>query len=339
VHDIQFARGMNPARHAQASRALAQLVRALEPDLVHAHFSAAIFTTALAHSSAWPTTMATFHGLSFPAQRGWKAAVLRQVETWAARQFDAVWVLTDDDRDRLRAASSTIRVETLSSFGVGCNLAKFEPPSSAAKSERRGELGFREQDRVFAFVGRFVDFKGFALTARAFLRLAEEDSSARLLLIGARDPLHPTGLTPAEERALWNSTRMLDTGFRRDVHRYLVAADALVFPSSREGMPVCAMEALAMGVPVITRASRGCRHVVRDGIDGLVLEDCSAENLRAAMRGLTGDPALRDRLSQNAIAGRDRFARRHFIEEQKRILARVADAVPSRAPRLEPAYS
>ncbi|HEX8680333.1 MAG TPA: glycosyltransferase, partial [Chthoniobacterales bacterium] len=257
LHEIHFARGMNPARHVQASRALAQLVRELQPDLVHAHFSAAIFTTALAHRANWPTTIATFHGLSFPAMNGWKRVVLRAVESWAAARFDAVWVMSDDDRDCLRAASRSSHIETLSSSGVGCNLTKFTPPTPPEKSARRRELGMREQDRVFAFVGRFVEFKGFALAARAFLDLAARDPAARLLLIGARDPLHPTGLTPAEERVLWSSTRVLDVGFRKDVHRYLLAADALVFPSRREGMPVCAMEALAMGVPVITRASRG----------------------------------------------------------------------------------
>jgi glycosyltransferase involved in cell wall biosynthesis len=323
----------------QASRALAQLVRELQPDLVHAHFSAAIFTTALAHRANWPTTMATFHGLSFPAMNGWKRVVLRAVESWAARRFDTVWVMSDDDRDCLRAASRSSHIETLSSSGVGCNLTKFTPPTPPEKSARRRELGMREQDRIFAFVGRFVEFKGFALTARAFLDLAARDPAARLLLIGARDPLHPTGLTPAEERVLWSSTRVLDVGFRKDVHRYLLAADALVFPSRREGMPVCAMEALAMGVPVITRASRGCRHVVRDGVDGVVLDDCSIENLCAAMRRLTSDLPLHDRLSREAVRGRDRFARRHFIDEQKRILASVANPASTRSPQLEPAYS
>ena len=336
LHEIKFSRGMNPSRHFRASRELDQLVRLLRPDLVHAHFSAAIFTTALARSSHWPVTMATFHGLSFPARHGWKATVLRQVETWAARQFDAVWVLSDDDRDRLRAVSPATMVETVRSYGVGCNLTKFSPPSPKEKAARRSELGFTSKDRVFAFVGRFVDFKGFALTARAFLQFSANDPTARLLLIGARDPLHRTGLTSAEEKALWSSARVMDVGFRRDVHRYLIAADAMVFPSAREGMPVCAMEALAMGVPVITRDARGCRDVVRDGIDGIVLRDCSIGTLGAAMERLGNDHVFRERLAANAIAGRDRFARSHFIDEQKRILQNLTPARP-RQRELEPA--
>lgn len=327
LHEIQFPRGMNPGRHLRAARALDRLVETLRPDLVHAHFSAAIFTTALARTPRWPVTIATFHGVSFPASEGWKAVVLRLVETWAARRFDGVWVLTDDDRDRLRAAARDSVVETLTSCGVGCDLARFAPPSSTSREARRAELGFARGACVFAFVGRFVDFKGFALTVRAFFRHAANDPAARLLLIGSRDPLHATGLTATEERALDRSPQVTHAGYRDDVHRYLAAADVLVFPSRREGMPVCVMEALAMGLPVITRDARGCREVVRHGVDGMVLRECTVETLHAAMARLAEDSALRQRLAANAVAGRERFGRGDFIREQKRLLENLVPAV------------
>jgi glycosyltransferase involved in cell wall biosynthesis len=66
----------------------------------------------------------------------------------------------------------------------------------------------------------------------------------------------------AEDHAYKNCAQIIDAGYTDDVASYLAISDAMVFPSQREGMPVCLMEALAMGVPVITRASRGCRDVV-----------------------------------------------------------------------------
>ncbi|MEO7317598.1 MAG: glycosyltransferase [Chthoniobacteraceae bacterium] len=48
MHGIEFPRGMNPATHPRAARELNRLVERLKPDVVHGHFSAAIFTAALA---------------------------------------------------------------------------------------------------------------------------------------------------------------------------------------------------------------------------------------------------------------------------------------------------
>jgi glycosyltransferase involved in cell wall biosynthesis len=335
IHEIAFPRGMNPAAHLRSGRELDRLVMELQPDVIHAHFSAAIFTTALARTARWPRTLATFHGVSFPALSGWKSLVLRVLETWSVRRFDRVWVLTDDDRDRLRASAPGVAIETLASAGVGCDLAKFTPPAPTARAARRAELGFSEQDCVFAFVGRFVAFKGFALTARAFFQLATVESQVRLVLVGDRDGLHPTGLSAAEEEALGESPQVTTTGYCADVQRYLAAADVLVFPSQREGMPVCAMEALALGVPVITSDARGCRDVVRDGVDGLVLREPTVESLCAAMQQLADDSALRARVSTNAFAGRERFDRAHFVREQKRIMHAGA---PAEAEVREPAF-
>ena len=48
MHGIEFPRGINPATHQRAARERNRLVERLKPDVVHAHFSAAIFTAALA---------------------------------------------------------------------------------------------------------------------------------------------------------------------------------------------------------------------------------------------------------------------------------------------------
>ncbi len=319
LHGIKFPRGMNPAAHLRAARALNRLVEKLRPDFVHVHFSSAIFTTALARTPRWPVTHATFHGVAFLAMTGWKSALLRLMETWAARRFDVAWVLTDDDRERLSAAAPRAAVRRLPGFGVGCDIGKFQPLAPSEREARRAELGFAPDHVVFVFVGRFVNFKGFGQAVRAFFRVAETHNTVRLLLVGSGDRLHPTGLTAVEEEALRASPLVHDAGFRNDVERFLPAADVMVFPSQREGMPVCLMEALAVGLPAITRDARGSREVVRDGVDGWVLRDCTDENLANAMAKLANEPATRREMAARALEGRERFARTRFVAEQTRI--------------------
>ena len=81
-------------------------------------------------------------------------------------------------------------------------------------------------------------------------------------------------------------------------------------------MPVSLMEALAMGVPVITSNSRGCRDVVRNQLDGIVLKDCTVPTLVDAMSLMMDNPSLHKKFSTNAFIDRDRFSRQHYVAEQ-----------------------
>jgi lipopolysaccharide/colanic/teichoic acid biosynthesis glycosyltransferase len=196
------------------------------------------------------------------------------------------------------------------------------------RARMREDFGIQDGQIVYAYVGRFVDFKGFGLLARAFLRLAAEHPDVRLLLIGGRDCLHPTGLAQEEERALYHSPQVIQLGYREDVERCLVVADIMVFPSCREGMAVCLMESLALGVPAITCDARGCREVVRDNVDGLVLRERTVESVYLAMRWAALDTASRDRWRTGALEGRARFSRGKFVDEQIRC---YGTAAPTRA--------
>lgn len=318
-HSIEFARGMNPLHHALAARKLRRLVRTIRPDLIHAHFSAAMFTTALAHTREWPMTLGTFHGISYPARKGFSGLLIRTAELSAAARFDEICVLTRDDEESLREKIPKLAVRTLSSAGLGCDLERFSPFPASRRETVRTELGFSPEQCVFVFVGRFVLFKGFGEVVRAFLKIGPTHPNARLLVVGIRDSLHPTGLSEEDEKAMAACPQITDVGFQNDVRPYIAASDVMVFPSVREGMPVCLMEALAMGVPAITRDSRGCREVVRDGEDGYVLKECDVTHLAEKMTQLADDAPLRARLAAEALAGRDRFSRGHFIAAQSKI--------------------
>ena len=187
-----------------------------------------------------------------------KAQLLKAAESWAAQRLDSAWVLSEDDRIALQRAAPNASVFQQPGYGFGCDLERFDPDriSSAERRSLMAQVGLKDEHRVLTFVGRYVDFKGFDLVVRAFLKLAPSNPGARLLLIGARDPLHPTGLSQTEEAEWRHSPQIIDVGWTTHVERYLALSYVVVFPSQREGMPVSLMEALAMGVPVITLNSR-----------------------------------------------------------------------------------
>lgn len=318
-HQIAFARGANPLGHVTAARSLRQLVERIKPDIIHAHFDAAIFTVAMARRKSWPPALATFHGISFCLMRGIKRRLVRAAGAWAARHFQKVYVLQDENREMLQEASPVAEIEVWPGFGVGCDLKRFSPVSRWEREVLRAEFGLEPSQRVFLFVGRFIQSKGFEILARAFLQAAAADPKLYLMLVGCADPLHPTGLSAAEERALGTCPQVKIIGKRNDVERCLGAADVLVLPSRREGMPVCLMESLSMGVPAITSDVAGCRHVVRHGIDGLILRNLGVQELADAICQLAGDEVLLQKFRAAALAGRERFSRQAFVEEQWRV--------------------
>jgi len=154
------------------------------------------------------------------------------------------------------------------------------------------------------------------LVARSFLKIQSETNKCKLLLLGVKDSIHPTGLSPRDEELFFSLSSVIQVGWQTNVQDYLALSNVMVFPSYREGVPVCLMEALSMGVPVITLNSRGCRDVVRDEVDGLILDDDSTDSVYRAMMRLMNNSVEYMKYSKNAFLGRDRFDRKHYVREQ-----------------------
>jgi len=311
-------RGGSPSRLLSAARALGAHVRRWRPSLIHAHFTAAAAVLAITRLPAGVLRLATFHGLHMTAGRGAGSLPAYLAEGFAIRRMDRAWVLNIEDEEYLGRYGLGNRVARLASCGVGCDLARFDPSRVTASEQHtlRHSLGIAPTCDVVTFVGRRTEFKGFATAVRAFRLIQSKRPSARLLLVGAEDPLHATGLTSEETRALREDVAVIDRGWREDIVADLAISNLLLFPSRREGMPVNLMEALAMGVPVVASRARGCRDIVDDGETGLLVSDLSAESVASAAVKLLSNSVLHKFMSGNAWSRRGRFDRRLFVNAQ-----------------------
>ncbi len=272
VAAVDFPRGSNPVRHFKAARQLRKIVDDFEPDVIHAHLSSGILSAALARRM-WPSEciwLGTFQGLQFPFSKGKGACLTRWAECWSAAAMDEVHVLTDDDLGALRQAAHKAKVVRQEAFGFGCQERFFDTPipDHEARNAARRALGLEESDRVFLYIGRMVAHKGFHHAARAFMRAQAESPDVKWLVIGEVDPIHPTGLSPDEWQAYQENPAIIRLGVQYDVLPYLDVADAYLFPTEREGMPVSVMEALARRTPVLTNEVRGCRELIKPGVNG-----------------------------------------------------------------------
>src|SRR5205085_1269547 len=87
-----------------------------------------------------------------------------------------------------------------------------------------------------------------------------------------------------------------------ELERLYDRAAIVVLPSYREGLPLCVLEAMAHGRPVVASAVGGIPELVEDGVTGYLAEPGDVAGLRAALERLLADPLLRRRLGRAARA-------------------------------------
>ena len=110
-----------------------------------------------------------------------------------------------------------------------------------------------------------------------------------------------------------------------DVRPYLASADLVVLPSYREGIPRVAMEASAMGVPVVAYDVRGMREVV-DPVLGLLVDRGDRRSLGAVVDALLADPA---RWAELGVEYRQRVVSRY---SEQNVVARLRDVYADLVP-------
>jgi glycosyltransferase involved in cell wall biosynthesis len=123
----------------------------------------------------------------------------------------------------------------------------------------------------------------------------------RLELYGDTDADNPDAIT-GEELKSWCAKRNASwLGHVADVREVWRHADIFVLPArSREGMPRALLEAAASARPLVVTDVPGCRHFVRDGVEGFVVPPENADALATALDRLARDPDLRRRMGEAA---------------------------------------
>jgi len=117
---------------------------------------------------------------------------------------------------------------------------------------------------TFVFIGRIVRDKGIHELTECIRML-----NCNLILVGSFEDGDP--IAEDDKKFLLTSEKVKFVGWQTDVRPYLEQADALVFPSYREGFPNVPMQAGAMGLPCIVTNINGCNEIIKDGLNGKII--------------------------------------------------------------------
>lgn len=277
-----------------------QVMRRERPDMVHSMTpKAGLICMVAAWLARVPRRVHTFTGLVWPTSVGVKRRVLMATD-WITCAC-ATHIIPEGEgvkNDLLNHHITRKPIKVLGHGNVrGIDLEYYNPDLFTAQPHK----GF-----TFVFVGRIVRDKGINELVRAFDRLHQEHDDVRLILVGAReDNLDP--VKPETVDRIDSGQGIEAVGRQSDVRPFYAQADALVFPSYREGFPNVVIEAGAMGLPSIVTDINGSREIIIDGQNGVIIPPRDEEALYQAMKRFveqSDDVALMAANSRPLVASR-----------------------------------
>jgi glycosyltransferase involved in cell wall biosynthesis len=304
-------RSMNLTDDMRAMRELWEILRRERIDVLHTHNpKPGVYGRVLGRAARVPIVVNTVHGLYATDDDPLaKQVLVYTLEGVAARCSDAELFQNPEDLARMQRLRCTRRARLL---GNGVNLTRFDSTrvGPRVRAEVRSELGFGDGTIVVGAVGRLVAEKGYPELFEAMERLPDR---FRLVVVGGDDPEKSDALDPGMlQRARSHGVQFL--GHRDDVDRLYAAMDIFVLASHREGFPRTAMEASAMGLPLVVTDVRGCREVVDPGRTGTLVPRNDPAGLARALLALD-DTEVRARLGHAARQrATDHFDERLVVE-------------------------
>lgn len=200
---------------------------------------------------------------------------------------------------------------------VDCEKFRPRPPSP----ELKRSLSLSDDSPIVGTVGRLHKSKGIADLIRAVPTVAAAVPRVRFLFVGGR---HEQWLPLVEELSVEQQCVFTGRVPNETVPDYLNLMDVVVFPTHREALGLVILEAMAVRRPVVATRVGGVPEVVQDGVNGLLVEPHSPDQMAGAVLRLLSDDALRERLAAAAYrTATETFTRDRYLEKVERVYAMV----------------
>jgi len=306
-HEIPFARsGMQPVHELHTILKIYRLYRQLRPDIVHhVTIKPVLYGGLVARILSVPAVVSAISGLGYLfVARGILPKVLRLFVTVLYRlalnhKNCCTIVQNPDDRNWL-VRSGIVGSDSIRKVpGSGVDLDIFSP-----MPEKKGSP-------IVLFASRLLWDKGIGEYVQAAYKIASEGVKAKFVIAGERDPGNPSTV-PERILEKWKKDEVVSLiGYQENMPAVRSSAHIFCLPSYREGLSKALIEAAASGRPVITTDVPGCRDVVEDGVNGLLVPTRDIEALAVAMKKLIENSAIRESMGR---AGRIRAEREFGIK-------------------------
>jgi glycosyltransferase involved in cell wall biosynthesis len=316
---IPIRRKIAPFSDLAAIWTLTRLLRGARVDVVHSYVPKGGLVGQLAGFLARvPARVHSCRGLLYTDDLvWWRRLLYRLTDRLTNRLAHRTIYISRADRD-FSVREGLCDAGKARFTGSGIDLTHFDRAAvPAGTAERvRSELGIPAASALLLTVGRFVVDKGFRELATAAASLCAERPDTRLVWVAPVLAGEEGALPDAFVAQMGLSAFVTRLPIQHDIRRLYAAADLLVHPTYREGVPRVLMEAAAMGVPIVASDIPGCREVLPADDMGYLVPPRDALALLGALRLALADPrtaaqrAVRAQASVRTEQDTDRVAER-----------------------------
>lgn len=285
---------LNPFKELRAIQNIYKAIKPLNLDILHT-FTAKpnIYGTIAARLANVPRIINLVEGLgSFYLENDFKSRIVRTLIEWLYTRIfklsDTVMFVNQDDPAYLIAKNIVPSEKVFVIKGVGIDTLEWKP--------------LPKQDtwiRV-TMIARAIKHKGVLEFIEASKIVGEKYPDVTFQLVGSPDEGNRFSFS---EEFLKNQSSIHYLGHQTNIRHILSQSDIFILPSYKEGLPRTSMEAMSMGIPIITTDVVGCRESVDDGINGFLIPPYDPIALAEAIEKLLLDPHLGKKMGN---AGREK---------------------------------
>ena len=277
--------GPDPRAFLRAYRIIGEL----RPDVVHTHMHVIPYILPALMMGRIPVCVHTVHNVADKEATG----LNRRIQSFAFQRGVVPVAIA------VEVAATIKKIYGIGTFPVIPNGIPVSEYASAEQSSEtwRGLHGFATEDLIYVCVASLSPPKGHALLLQAFASGPALEENAHLVLAGD-GPLRESLTQLARELKIGGKVHFL--GRSTDVPTILGSADVFVLASRYKGNPLCVMEAMAAGKPVVATAVGGIPELVQDGESGILCYSQDSNEFSRAMYRLGKDADLRREMGRAA---------------------------------------
>lgn len=301
---VLFTRQITPLQDLIALLQLIFIILKFRPQIVHTHTPKAGLIGMIASALCFvPVRLHTVAGLPLMEASGFKRRLLKLTESITYKFAHRIYP-NSKGLEAFILQNFNVKKEKIKVLGAGStngiDTEYFSPAHTLVDraNSLRSELQLEKGAMVFCFIGRIVRDKGINELVAAFNSISHEINSYLLLVGPFEDELDP--IAGETREIIQNNSRILPVGYQHDVRPYLLASDAFVFPSYREGFPNVVLQASALKIPSIVSDINGCNEIIKHNERGLIVPPKNVDALKDAMYLMAKETERRTAYAENA---------------------------------------